>query len=328
MEDRLENMRGGGAHGPQRNFHVEIAFDDAGVIRSMKMRALDNVGAYAGRSPFQLGKPVSAIVGPYRIRSVQYRAIAVTSNKTVQEAVRAFGQAPTNYAIERALEEVARHRDLDRLEGRRRNLIRAEQWPSLIQSGTTYDSGDYHTVIDKVLARADYPALIAERDGLRAEGLLGGIGIAACLEPSGANSTFEPLLNPKNETTTYSEACRINVDVSGAVTATIHTLSAGQGHETLVGTVIGEVLEIDPDRIRVVRPDSLSSLPSQSPVGSRMAIMMGGAAFHAAQKLKDRVIAIAAHDLGVPADRLVYDGGNVSDRNAPDKKRSWLELVQ
>ena len=102
IEDRLENMRAGDAHGPERNFDIEVAFDDAGVIRSMKMRALDNVGAYAGRSPFQLGKPVSAIVGPYRIKSVQYRAIAVTSNKTVQEAVRAFGQAPTNYAIERA----------------------------------------------------------------------------------------------------------------------------------------------------------------------------------------------------------------------------------
>ena len=288
IEDRLENMRAGDAHGPERNFDIEVAFDDAGVIRSMKMRALDNVGAYAGRSPFQLGKPVSAIVGPYRIKSVQYRAIAVTSNKTVQEAVRAFGQAPTNYAIERALEEVAWHRGLDRLEVRRRNLIRAEQFPYLIPSGTTYDSGDYHAVIDKVLAKADYAALVAERDRLRGQGLLAGIGIAACLEPSGANSTFEPLLNPKNETTTYTEACRINVDVSGAVTATIHTLSAGQGHETLVGTVIGEVLEIDPDRIRVVRPDSLSSLPSQSPVGSRMAIMLGGAAFHAAQKLKDQ----------------------------------------
>ena len=132
--------------------------------------------------------------------------------------------------------------------------------------------------------------LLAERDRLRRQGLLAGIGMAACLEPSGANSTFEPLLNPQNETTTYSDSCRINVDLSGAVTATIHTLSAGQGHETLVATVIGEVLEIDPDRIRVVRPDSLSSLPSQSPVGSRMAIMLGGAAFHAAQKLKARLV--------------------------------------
>jgi 2-furoyl-CoA dehydrogenase large subunit len=327
VEDRLENMRGGDGHGPERNFDVEVAFDDSGVIRSMKMRALDNVGAYAGRSPFQLGKPIGAIVGPYRINSVEYRAIAVTSNKTVQEAVRAFGQSPTNYAIERAIEEVARHRGLDRLEVRRRNLIRAEQFPYLIPSGTTYDSGDYHAVIDKVIARANYAGLLAERDRLRRQGLLAGIGMAACLEPSGANSTFELLLNPKNETTTYSDSCRINVDLSGAVTATIHTLSAGQGHETLVATVIGEVLEFDPDRIRVVRPDSLSSLPSQSPVGSRMAIMLGGAAFHAAQKLKTRLLAIAAYDLKIPLERATYDAGHVFDRVALQNRRSWAELV-
>jgi CO/xanthine dehydrogenase Mo-binding subunit len=327
VEDRLENMRAGDGHGPERNFDLEVAFDDSGVIRSMKMRALDNVGAYAGRSPFQLGKPIGAIVGPYRIQSVQYRAIAVTSNKTVQEAVRAFGQSPTNYAIERAIEEVARHRGLDRLEVRQRNLIRGDQFPYLIPSGTTYDSGDYHAVIDKVLARANYTGLIAERDRLRGQGLLAGIGMAACLEPSGANSTFEPLLNPKNETTTYTDSCRINVDVSGAVTATIHTLSAGQGHETLVGTVIGEVLEIDPDSIRVVRPDSLSSLPSQSPVGSRMAIMLGGAAFHAAQKLKARLLAIAAHDLKIPSEQATYAEGEAFDRAAPQNRRSWAELV-
>ena len=327
VEDRLENMRAGDGHGPERNFDIEVAFDESGLIRAMKMRALDNVGAYAGRSPFQLGKPIGAIVGPYRIQSVQYRAIAVTSNKTVQEAVRAFGQSPTNYAIERAIEEVARHRGLDRLEVRRRNLIRADEFPYLIPSGTTYDSGDYHAVVDKVVARADYAALVAERERLRTQGLLAGIGMAACLEPSGANSTFEPLLNPKNETTTYTDSCRINVDVSGAVTATIHTLSAGQGHETLVGTVIGEVLEIDPDRIRVVRPDSLASLPSQSPVGSRMAIMLGGAAFHAAHKLKARLLAIGAHDLKIPPERATYGAGDVFDRVAPPNRRSWAELV-
>src|SRR5262249_14338634 len=192
---------------------------------------------------FQLGKPIGAIVGPYRIQSVQYRAIAVTSNKTVQEAVRAFGQSPTNYAIERAIEEVARHRGLDRLEVRRRNLIRAHEFPYLIPRGTTYDSGAYHAVVDKVVARADYAALVAERDRLRGQGLLAGIGMAACLEPSGANSTFEPLLNPKNETTTYSDSCRINVDLGGAVTGTHYTPLARTRPHTLVGTLHrGEVL--------------------------------------------------------------------------------------
>jgi len=327
VEDRLENMRGGDMHGPERLFDVEVAFDDAGIIRSMKMRALDNVGAYAGRAPFQLGKPIGAIVGPYRIRSVQYRAIAVTTNKTVQEAVRAFGQAPTNYAIERTIDEVANRLGLDRLELRRRNLIKHEEFPYLIPSGTTYDSGDYQTVIGKVLARAPYESLIAERDRLRGQGLLAGIGIAACLEPNGGNSAFEPLLNPKITTTTWMESCRVTIEGTGAIIATMYTTSAGQGHETLVGTAVGEVLEIDPDLIRVVRPDSLSAMPSNSPVGSRMAIMLGGAAFHAARKLKEKLIAIAAHELKIPAERLTYSEGNVFERAAPQNRRIWLQLV-
>lgn len=327
IEDRLENMRGGDAHGPERLFDVEIAFDDAGLVRSMKMRALENIGAYAGRSPFQLGKPVGAIVGPYKIRSVQYRAVAVTTNKTPEEAVRGFGQAPTNLAIERAMDEVAATLRLDPLEVRRRNLIRHDEFPYLIPSGTTYDSGNYEAVIEKVQTGAFYDGLKLERDRLRREGKLAGIGIAACLEPSGGNATFEALLNPAISTSTFMESCRINVDGLGSITATMHTTSSGQGHETLIGTVIGEVLEIDPETVRVTRPDSLNSLPSGTPVGSRMAISLGGAAFHAARKLKAKLTVIAAHDLGIPLDRAVYQGGAVYDGRATANRRTWADLV-
>ena len=328
LEDRLENMRGGDAHGPERLFDVEVAFDDNGIVRSMKMRALENVGAYAGRSPFQLGKPVGAIVGPYKIQSVQYRAVAVVTNKTTQDAVRGFGQAPTNVAIERTMDEVANVLGLDRLEIRRRNMIRHDEFPYTIPSGTTYDSGDFHAVIDKVVAHTSYEGLKVERDALRTQGMLAGIGLAACLEPSGGNATFEALLNPKVQTSTFMDSCRVNIDGVGSITATMHTTSSGQGHETLVGTAIGEVLQIDPELIRVVRPDSLNSLPSGTPVGSRMAIMLGGAAFHAATKLKTKLMTIAAHDLGIPVERAVYDQGNVYDKNKPEHRRTWLDLVQ
>jgi 2-furoyl-CoA dehydrogenase large subunit len=328
IEDRLENMRGGDAHGPERLFDVEVAFDDGGIVRSMKMRALENVGAYAGRSPFQLGKPIGAIVGPYKINSVEYRAIAVVTNKTTQDAVRGFGQGPTNLALERTMDEVANVLGLDPLEVRNRNLIRHDEFPYLIPSGTTYDSGNYETVIAKVLADTGYEDLKAERDRLRAEGKLAGIGMAACLEPSGGNATFEALLNPAITTSTFMDSCRINIDGMGAITATMHTTSSGQGHETLLGTVIGEVLQVDPDIVRVTRPDSLNSLPSGTPVGSRMAIMLGGAAFHAANKLKAKLTAIGAHDLGIPLERAVYDAGTVSDRDAPQNKRAWADLVQ
>ena len=76
IEDRLENMRGGDMQGPDRIFDVTLGFNADGIIRTMRMRALDDIGAYAGRSPLQLGKPVGAIVGPYRIQSVEYDAMA------------------------------------------------------------------------------------------------------------------------------------------------------------------------------------------------------------------------------------------------------------
>jgi 2-furoyl-CoA dehydrogenase large subunit len=327
QEDRLENMRAGDMHGPDRIFDVSCAFDDRGVIRSLKMRALDTVGAYAGRSPFQLGKPIGAIVGPYHIESAQYHAMSVLTNKAAQEAVRGFGQAPTNYAIETMLNKVADAVGIDRMEARRRNLIRQEQFPYLIPSGTTYDSGDYHTVADKTLAHVGgWNALIAERERLRKAGYLAGVGIAACLEPSGGNSSFEPLLNPANTTSTWMDSVRIMVDGMGSITATIHTTSSGQAHEQLCATALGEVLEIDPDRFRIVRADSLASLPSNSPVGSRMAIMLGGACFNAGNKLKTKLMRIGARRFGVGEADVVYSEGRVRTKDGA-KTLEWAELV-
>jgi CO/xanthine dehydrogenase Mo-binding subunit len=58
-----------------------------------------------------------------------------------------------------------------------------------------------------------------------------------------------------------------------------------------------------------------------------MAIMLGGAAFHAAQKLKARLLAIGAHDLKIPLQQATYSGGDVLDRAASQRRRSWAELV-
>ena len=327
IEDRLENMRGGDMQGPDRIFDMQAAFDNDGTVRALKIRALDDVGAYAGRAPLQLGKPVTAICGPYRIAAIEYEPISVMTHKTPQEAVRGFGQAPTNFAIERTMDQIARKLGMDRIELRRRNLIRKDEFPYRIPSGSSYDSGDYHTVLDKALHAIDYPALVELRDQARAAGRHAGIGIATCLEPSGGNAAFEPLFNPKNDTTTWMDSCLVRVDLSGAITGVMNTSSSGQGHETLVSTVIGEILERDPATVRVVRADSLSALPSNSPVGSRMAIMLGGAAAGAARQIRDTVIEIAAHQLGCSVEAVEYANGDVSLRGQPDKRVTWDEVA-
>ena len=328
IEDRLENLRGGDMQGPDRTFDMQVAFDTDGTIRGMRIRAVDDVGAYAGRSPFQLGKPVTAICGPYVIPAIEYEPVSVMTHKTPQEAVRGFGQSPTNFAIERAIDRVARHVGMDPIEIRRKNFIRKEQFPYTIPSGSTYDSGDYHAVLDKALAAIDYKALLAERDAARGAGRLAGIGVSACLEPSGGNSAFEVLMNEKLENTTWMDSCLVRVDLSGSITGVINNSSSGQGHESLVATVLGEILERDPDGVRVVRADSLTALPSNSPVGSRMAIMLGGAAAGAAKEIRETLIAIAAHNFECSPEDLEYKDGDVSLKGAPDKKLTWAQLVE
>jgi len=327
IEDRADNMAGGDAHGPDRRFDVEVAFDSDGVIRSMRLKALEDVGGHTGRAPFQLGKPVGAIVGPYRIASVEYEAICVSTNKTGQIAVRGFGQAPTNLAIETAIDKVARALGLDRLEVRRRNFIPADEFPYRIPSGSLYDSGDYHAVLDKAVGLADLPALLAERDALRRRGRLAGLGFATCLEPGGGNSAFEPLLNPKNDTTTWPESCRVQVGRDGAVTAVIYTSTAGQGHETLVASIVAEELDLPVEQVRVIHGDSLTGLPGNSPVASRMAIMLGGAAAGAARLVRERALTIAAHQLGVAADALVLRDGRAAVAGAPERHVDWRDIA-
>jgi 2-furoyl-CoA dehydrogenase large subunit len=272
IEDRLDNMSGGDAHGPDRIFDMTMAFDDDGVIKSMKVRALDDVGAYPGRAPLQLGKPITALCGPYRVNSIEYEAISVTSNKTGQVPVRGFGQSPTNFAIETGIDRVAKFLGIDRIEIRARNLVRKDEFPWKIPPGSRYDSGDFHLVLKKALQASNWDDLIARRNALRAAGRLAGVGVATCLEPGGGNNIFEYLFNPKLQITTFVESILIKVEPTGAITAVMCTTTSGQGHETLVSTIAGEELERDPDTIRVLHGDSLEALPTRSPVASRMAI--------------------------------------------------------
>jgi CO/xanthine dehydrogenase Mo-binding subunit len=327
IEDRSENMHGGDFHGPDRIFDVELCYTAAGDFTHIRIDVVDDEGAYPGRSPLQLAKPIGAIVGPYRLPSTEYNATAVTTNKTGQVAVRGFGQSPTNYAIEAAVDAVARELGMERADVRRRNFIRADEFPYRIPSGTEYDSGDYAAVLDQALVASSMPELVAERDALRAQGRLAGIGLSTCLEPGGGNAIFENVMDPRNDKTTFPEACRLRVDGDGAVTAIVAISSAGQGHETMVATLVGEELDIDPGTVAVVRADSLTGLPSQSPVGSRMAIVLGRAVRGATDELKAKLCAIGARVLDLDPVEVVYDAGTVVSLRDPTAVVPWADLV-
>ena len=327
IEDRLENMRAGDAHGPDRIFDVSLAFNNDGIIRSMKMRALDNVGAYAGRAPFQLGKPIGAIVGPYKIQSVEYRAQSVTTNKAVQEAVRGFGQSPTNYAI-----ETRDRQSRGGAEPRPHRGAAAQLHP---QGGVSLSHSERHALRQRRLSHRG-------RQGARPCRLRRAAGRARQAAPKRTAwpASASPPASSRAAAIRPSSRCSIrrtpprpgwNPAASMSMrSATSSPPSTPRRRDRATRRWSrpwsARFWKSIRTSIRVVRPDSLESMPSNSPVGSRMAIMLGGAAFHAAQKLKQKLIAIAAHQFGVGEDAVVYANGGVATAKG-DRRLSWLDLV-
>jgi 2-furoyl-CoA dehydrogenase large subunit len=330
IEDRLENMVAGDAHGPDRLWDVKVACDEAGKILGLDLTVIDDAGAYAGRGAMQISKPLTALVGPYAIPAVRYTPTSVLTCKTNQAPYNGFGQAPTNFAIERALDLIARELHLDRAEVRFRNLIQPDQFPYQIPTGATYDSGDYPTVLRQVLDLSGYANAAALKEEARQRGKLLGIGLATCIEPSaGAGSVFSLFRNPAMiGSGEAGEGVRLQVDVTGYVTATIGFQSAGQGHETTVTQLVCEALQVDPSKVLVTRADSTGGVPSAATTGSRMHLMLGAAVLGAATKIKHKMVTIAAQALGVEPSLIELCDGAFVAKLLPHLRLSFDEVAR
>ena len=74
---------------------------------ALDLTTIDDNGAYVGRGPMQMAKPITAIVGPYRIPVARYTGYSVITNKNNQSPYRGFGQSPQNFVLERSFDRVA-----------------------------------------------------------------------------------------------------------------------------------------------------------------------------------------------------------------------------
>jgi 2-furoyl-CoA dehydrogenase large subunit len=303
VEDRRENLIAGDAHGPDRYFSAQFAVTAEGVLKGFKLDIVDDVGAYVGRGPLQMGKPVTAVVGAYTIEAVRYSGTAVTTNKTNQAPFRGFGMAPHNYVLDRSLDRIARALGIDRVEIRRRNLIPADAFPYRIPSGSTYDSGNFQSALDLALGMPGCP--LVERPEPR-PGTLLGVGIATCVEPSGGNQAIFSFLNPKTVGMT-PETTRLTISKDGSLIATIGFQSTGQSHESFVTQMLCEELGFPPERIVVERGNSHSGMLGATPIGDRMTLMLGLAVTKAAAKMRAKLSRIAAFKLGVEPEDVTYD---------------------
>ena len=303
-------------HGRGQKQHIELASDENGKILGMKVKLIGDAGAYLTADSSDVTLTLKMICGNYVIPAFDGEALVVLTNKVLHDAYRGAARPEATYAIERAIDELAHELGLDPAEVRLRNFIPTDDFPYKTVSGFSYDSGDYSHNLQKALEFSEYEKWKARQRSGRAKGKLVGIGIACYVEICG----FDP---------DTPQTASILVSQSGMVTITPGTFPHGQGHETPFAQIVADILSIPIEGIEVSYGDT-DRLPwGTLTAGSRSAALGGTAVLMCAQKIKDKMTLIAAKNLGVMAQDVIFQSGEIFSRKESEdmRKLSFEEVA-
>jgi carbon-monoxide dehydrogenase large subunit len=316
LEDRQENLTSS-AHSRDDLHEVEIGFDNDGRIIALRDHFVKNSGAY---TPVGISDPmntISHIMGPYRVPHLDATAAVVVTNKGPNAPYRGAGRPEGVFVMERLMDLIARDLDIETVDVRRRNMVRADEMPYASGvpyrdgSPATYDSGDYPTVFESAIAALGGIAQI--RDAQRSAWTSGrylGLGIGSYVEGTGSGPF---------------EGATVRLEPSGSLHVATGACAQGQGHKTVFAQVAADEWGVSPDTINVVISDTGAIAFGHGTIASRSAVVSSSAIRMASRVLRTKVLAIAAHILKQDATDLVLRDGRIFN---PRKSNISLSLKE
>jgi len=321
VETRSENMVGM-THGRGQRQYVKLGGSRDGRVSAYRLHVLQEAGAYPRMGALLPSLTALMAPGVYDIETLQTSYQSVVTNTTPTGAYRGAGRPEATAAIERAMDLFAAEVGLDPAEVRRRNLLPPFTEPVRSKGGALYDSGDYQSALDRVLAAADYPALRAEQQRRRQNGAVKqlGIGLSVYVEITGGGSESGP----------PSENATVEVHPDGSATILTGTSPHGQGHVTVWAMLASEQLGIPMERI-TVRWGDTDLVPRGGGTGGSRSLQQGGAAVRqAAIELVELAKQRAAEALEANPDDLELDLANagVAVRGVPGSGLSFAQLAE
>ncbi|NHC61939.1 xanthine dehydrogenase family protein molybdopterin-binding subunit [Paenalcaligenes suwonensis] len=326
VEDRLEHLSAATAANG-RKATIRAAFDSDGKINAIDLDQLDDVGAYLrAPEPATFYRMHGLLTGAYRIADLQVRNRVVVTNKMPSGLVRGFGGPQVYFALERMVHRIAQYLEVDPLSIYERNFIQPEAFPYRAAAGALLDSGDYPRVMKAAIEEGGLKELLQRRDQARAEGKLYGIGYAAIVEPSISNMGYITIaLTPEQRAKAGPKnggiaSATVSIDLLGCVTVIIASAPAGQGHVTVCAQVVADVFGLQPKDINVNIDFDTSKDAWSVAAGnysSRFAGAVAGTVHIAANKLRNKLAAIAAAQLHCDVDEVRFEAGYVFQDSNP-----------
>ncbi|MGH9003670.1 MAG: xanthine dehydrogenase family protein molybdopterin-binding subunit, partial [Acidimicrobiia bacterium] len=315
-------------HGRDVIQDMEIAATEEGKTLGFRVKLYADVGAY-----MQLVTPGIPILGAwlyhgvYDAQAYKFEATGVFTNKTPTDAYRGAGRPEATYAVERAMDALARRVGKDPAEIREMNFIPPFEEATEVASGLQFDSGNYAASLQKAKELAGYDELRKEQQasGGRRNGKLLGVGLSTYVEMCGLAPS--QILAAVKYAAGGWDAATIRCHPTGKVTVVTGTSPHGQGHVTTWSQIAADALGVDPDDVEVLHGDTAISPTGMDTYGSRSISVGGTALFKAAEKIRAKARTIAAHELEVAEEDLEWKDGKFQVAGAPDKAKTIPEIA-
>jgi aerobic carbon-monoxide dehydrogenase large subunit len=280
VEERTDNFlaayQGRGIEGS-----LELALDAEGRMLALRGVLTADLGGYllttSAIPPHTAG---ALLTGCYDIPAASVEVVGKRTNKVPTGPYRGAGRPDAAYLTERLVDDAARQLGIDRVELRRRNLIR--EFPYQTPLGLSYDSGDYERCLDTALG------LI----GGQREGAVSGTGIALYVERAAGQW----------------ESAVASVKPDGRVLIASSASPHGQGHDVTFAQIAAARLGVEIDRIMLRFSDSDQVPRGVGTFGSRSTAVAGSAVVGAVDQLIEQGRERAAELLGLAIGEVAYDG--------------------
>ncbi len=293
VADRMESFNTD-IHARDHRCRGRIGVKRDGTITAFEIDDLTGIGPYSmypRTSAIEANQVVNLVGGPYTTKNYRARARVVFQNKNVMCQYRAVGHPVACSVTEGLVDLAAMKIGMDPVEIRRRNLIADDAYPCVSASGLRFELLSHHQSLNKLLKMMDYDALRAEQASLRQQNIHRGIGIASFIEVTNPSAAFYGVGGAKISS---QDGVAVRLDAQGAVICQTSITEQGQGSELLTAQIVGSVLGVSMEKVRVILGDT-----DQTPYGggtwaSRGAGIGGEAALQAAKVLKRNILEVAA----------------------------------
>jgi len=283
--------------GRDQVIRAAMAFDEDGRILAMDNEIIGNVGAHTvSYVPLANGSRIMTTV--YHVPAAAATLSAVLTNTPPTGPYRGAGRPEATHAMERMLDIAARQLGMDRIELRRRNLIRPQQMPYRSPMGLTYDSGQFAANMERALAVAEWDDAPARRQAARARGKWLGLGLANYVE--------SPVGAPR-------ERVELTVAPDGTIDCVVGTQSTGQGHETTFRQVLADELGVPFDAIAVRTGDTAFVKVGGGSHSDRSMRLGGQLLVEAAAQLRTAGAPVAAAMLKCGTEDVRFEQGRFVD---------------